>query len=238
MPILQFCSLVWAFHSPQCWKVMDIGSLMGLFVAHPRENEHPPNTGQVGTKWSKIGFPLISPDYCLFPHCQTSAGWLSAIGAQPLIHLGPDSHDCVLFLSQAPAARNKSKRGSWQCESNLFSICCQDAVFHSEMKSDSEIWIQWTALLSGSNNYNDRSGNCGVFSFWEWGSDHAENGEIKGGGVQIVYIDFRKKSVTLRGSVSFGFEGLEGKPLRETNDISNAQWYSSQKPPVFCLSCV
>lgn len=76
------------------------------------------------------------------------------------------------------------------------------------------------------------------FSFWEWGSDHAENGEIKGGGVQIVYIDSRKKSVTLRGSVSFGFEGLEDKPLRETDDISNAQWYSSQKSPVFCLSCV
>lgn len=128
-------------------------------MAHPRENEHPPNTGQVGTKWSKIGVPLISPDYCLLPHCQKSAGWWSAIGAQPLIHLGPDSHDCVLFLSQAPAARNKSKRGSWQCESNLFSICCQDAVFHSEMKSDSEIWIQWTALPSGSNDYNDRNGN-------------------------------------------------------------------------------
>lgn len=127
---------------------------------------------------------------------------MSTIGAHPLIHLGPDSHDFSFFLSRAPAARIESKRGSWQCESNLFSICCQDAVFPSEMKSDSRMWVQWTALLSGSNNYNERNGNYSVFPFGEWGSDHAENGEIKGVKETIVNIDFRKNRVSLSGDQS------------------------------------
>lgn len=74
-----------------------------------------------------------------------------------------------------------------------FQPTVREAVCRSEMKSDSEMWIQLTALLSGSDDYNDRNGNYGIFPFEdvsEWGSDHAENGGIKGGEVQIVNIDF------------------------------------------------
>lgn len=72
------------------------------------------------------------------------------------------------------------------------------------MKSDSERRVQWTALLSLSNVYNDRNGNDGGFllSVEGSGSDHAENGEIKDGEVQIVYIDFHKNGVSLSGDQS------------------------------------
>lgn len=40
------------------------------------------------------------------------------------------------------------------------------------------------------------------FPFGEWGSDHAENGEIKGGKEQIVNIDFCKNRVSLLGDQS------------------------------------
>lgn len=67
-----------------------------------RERERTSTQGrQVRTKWLKIVFRLMYPDYCLLAHCQKSSGWLSAIGAQPLIQPGPrHSWLCSFFSSQ------------------------------------------------------------------------------------------------------------------------------------------
>lgn len=63
-----------------------------------RGNKHPLKTGQVGTKWPKIVFSLIHPDYCLLAHRQISSGWLSATGAQPLIQLKAQTFMTVFFF--------------------------------------------------------------------------------------------------------------------------------------------
>lgn len=169
---------------------MDIGCLMALFVARPRQqhmanegqsdmhrykptlqqsyqgcfdghrgNEHPLKTGPVMTRWPKIVFLLIYPDYCLLAHRQICSGWLSAIGAQPLIQLrlrhswlcsffGPkpqqpgitlreklDSVNPTYFQS---AVRKQSVARRWRvtvrCEFNGLHYCLAQTIIMAEME--------------------------------------------------------------------------------------------------------
>ncbi len=209
-----------------------------------RGSEHPLKSGQVGTKWPKIVFPLIHPDYCLLAQCQISSGWLSATGAQPLIQLRPQTFMTAFFFCpklQQPgitlreeldrvnptyfqsAVRKQSVALRWRvtarCEFNGLHYCLAQAIIMTEM----EIMVFFL--------FEDVS---------VWRSDHAENGGIKGGEVQIVNIDFHqnREKVTLRGSVSFCLEDYEDKKERRlmTSQMNSGSHHSSLQSSVYPVS--
>lgn len=130
------------------------------------------------------------------------------------------------FWSWAPAARNNSNRGAWQRESNLVSICCQEASRRSGMKNDSKMWSQWTTLLSGSNHYNDRNGKSRLFPLLE--SSEGEDLTMQRMGElrvleykSYLLISIRKERKSLSGgSVSFGFKGISHRDGPMTSEMN------------------